>query len=173
VTRTAESAAEGFSVLDGVALVAGAAVASVHMRGVLVEDLFGPGWVIVLGTFAWVAVTAAGPFLFLVRKYARSMPRYPKVGDALWAVLGLPWLLTALIQTAAMPSQTGQVPATLLMIGLGASSLIALAVVWGTWVMVTPQQASETFSTPWTNRVGLVLSIAWPIQCGLGMVVMG
>src|SRR4051812_19676204 len=167
----AESAADGFSVLDGVALVAGAAVASVHMRGVLVEELFGPGWVIVVGTFAWVALTAAGPFLFLVRKYARSMTSYPRVGDALWAGLGLPWLLTALIQTAPMPSQPGvppgQVPATLLMIGLGASSLVALAVVWGTWVMVTPQKASETFSRPWTNRVGLILLIAWPIQCGL------
>jgi hypothetical protein len=49
--------------------------------------------------------------------------------------------------------------------------LIALAVVWLTWVMVPPEQASRTASTPWTNRVGLILSIAWPIQCGLGMVV--
>ena len=29
-----------------------------------------------------------------------------------------------------------------------------------------------TSSAPWTNRVGLILAIAWPIQCGLGMVVL-
>jgi len=59
------------------------------------------------------------------------------------------------------------------MVGLGVASLTVLSVVWGTWVTVTPEQASETFSPPWTNRVGLVLSIAWPVQCGVGMVVIG
>lgn len=171
----ADAAGGGFSVLDGVALVAGAAVASVHMRGVLDERLFAPGWVIVLGSFVWVSATAAGPFLFLLRRFVAALPGYPKVGDRLWAVLGLPWLVTALLQTA--PSSTaltpGPVPSTLLIVGLGIASLIALGVVWGTWVMVTPQQATETFSPPWTNRVGLFLAIAWPIQCGVGMVVMG
>src|SRR4051794_38293304 len=93
----------GFSVLDGVALVTGAAVASVHIRGVIrVTDhpgIDGFGWVLVWGTFAWVAVTAAGPFVFLVRRFARRISDYPKVGDQLWAVLGLPWLSTAVLNS--------------------------------------------------------------------------
>jgi hypothetical protein len=175
IVRMRDPDGGGVSVLDGVALVAGAAVAAVHIRGILSDDIFGPGWVIVLGTFIWVSVTAAGPFLFLVRKYARALDEYPRVGDWLWALLGLPWLLTALIQTTPAQAVPGPQPhpaaATLLTVGLWATSLIALAVVWMTWVVVTPKEASRTFSPPWTNRVGLLLSIAWPIQCGLGLVV--
>ena len=26
---------------------------------------------------------------------------------------------------------------------------------------------------PWTDRLGLMLTVAWPIQCGVGLVVMG
>src|SRR5436309_524433 len=54
----------GFSVLDGAAIVTGAAVASIHIRRVIRDDLAAPGWVLIWGTFAWVALTAAGPFLF-------------------------------------------------------------------------------------------------------------
>jgi hypothetical protein len=175
-----ETAGGGFSVLDGVAAVAGAAVASIHMRGVLDTDIPWSNSVVVLLTFLWVGLTAVGPFLYVLRRYLRGVPGYPKVGDRLWALLGLPWLVTALLQTVA-PSRTGaeavSAPDTLtgplLMIGLGTTSLIALAVVWGTWVMVPPEKAAETFAPPWTNRVGLFLSIAWPIQCGVGLVVIG
>ena len=34
--------------------------------------------------------------------------------------------------------------------------------------MVPPEEAARTAATPWTNRVGLILSVAWPIQCGVG-----
>ena len=175
-----DTAGSGFAVLDGVALVAGAAVASVHMRGVLDENLHGAGWLLILIPFAWLGLTAAGPFVYLVRRYARPAPGVPKVGDRLWALLGLPWLLTALIQ--ANPSQAGGVAppvtpgsasATILFVGLGVVSLIAQAVVWATWVAVTPERATATFSTPWTNRVGLVLAVTWPLQYGLGLVVTG
>ena len=60
-----------------------------------------------------------------------------------------------------------------LSIGLAVVSLIAMVVIWTTWVVVTPEQASQTFARPWTNRVGLLLSVAWPVQCGVGMVVIG
>jgi hypothetical protein len=60
-----------------------------------------------------------------------------------------------------------------LSLGLGLACLITLGVVWNTWVMVPPEQAARVEAGPWTNRVGLILSIAWPIQCGLGMVVLG
>ena len=163
----------GFSVLDGAVLVSGAAVASVHIRGVMSESLTGPGSILTWGCFAWIAVTASGPFLLLVRLYARRLPDYPKVGDRLWALIGLPWILTALIRPASTPGvgHRHDLYAIALSVGLGVVSLIALAVVWGTWVMVSPQQAAQTSSAPWTNRVGLVLAVAWPIQCGIGLVV--
>jgi hypothetical protein len=164
----------GFSVMDGVALVVGAAIASVHMLRVLRADLSTAGWVMLWLAFAWVAVTAAGPFLFLARRFARRMPNYPRTGDRLWALLGLPWLATALLQSAEAGTQPRQdaLFASTLSIGLALVCLIALAVVWGTWVMVPPEQAARMEAGPWTNRVGLILSIAWPIQCGLGMVVL-
>ncbi len=166
---------EGFSVLDGVALVTGAAVASVHVRGIIRDGLTGPGWALIWVTFSWVALTAAGPFVFLGRRFARRLAGYPKVGDTLWALLGLPWIVTALLRSAAMGEghRGDDLVAAVLGVGLGGASLIALGVVWATWVLVPPEQASRTAAAPWTNRVGLILSVAWPVQCGLGMVVVG
>lgn len=174
-TEQTKTGGNGFTVLDGAALVAGAAVASVHVRGALLAEFAGPGWALVWLTFAWVSLTAAGPFVFLQRKYVRPSPGYPGVGDCLWGMLGLPWLLTSLVQTTPgggdRPSNDPL--AVTLSLGLVVVSILATAVVWRTWVMVTPRTASETFSGPWTNRVGLFLSVTCPIQCGLGMVVIG
>jgi hypothetical protein len=169
------AASTGFSVLDGAALVAGAAVAAAHLRGVIKTELVGPGWVVVWGSFLWIGLTAAGPFIYLFRLYLRQEKGYPKVGDRLWAMLGLPWLLTTVFQgePGAAGGWSHELLTAGLSVGLGVAGLIAVAVVWGTWVMVTPQRADQTFSGPWTNRVGLLLAIAWPVQCGLGMVVMG
>jgi hypothetical protein len=178
VSERGLSEAGGFTVLDGAALVAGAAVSAVHVRGAIRGELIGPGWVVLLGTFFWVALTSAGPFLYLFRRYLRPFPGHPRVGDRLWAVLGLPWLATTLLQTPPNPAvDTLRPSADLLTVtlagGIGMAAIIAVAVVWGNWVVVSPQKASQTFSGPWTNRVGLILAIAWPIQCGLGMVVIG
>ena len=126
-------------------------------------------------TFTWVAVTATGPFLYLARRFARRLADYPKIGDRLWAMLGIPWLLTAVIQSADRRDRSrGRTPCSRrrLSVGLGLVCLIALGVVWSTWVMVPPEQAARVEAAPWTNRVGLILAIAWPIQCGLGMVVL-
>jgi hypothetical protein len=165
----------GLSVLDGAALVTGAAVASIHIRAVLrdSEQLATPGWLLIWGTFAWVALTAAGPFLFLVRRFLRRLAGYPNVGDALWAVLGLPWILTAVIRSGLPgdPQQRDALFGLGLSILLGLACLIALGVVWKRWVMVSPEEAARTASAPWTNRVGLVLAVGWPIQCGVGLVV--
>jgi hypothetical protein len=164
----------GFSVLDGSALVMGSAIASIHILGVRRWELSGANWLMVALTFTWVALTAAGPFLFLERRYARRIPRYPQVGDRLWAILGIPWVMTALVQSAAPNSEPRHSPWLTLTLstGLALACLIALAVVWSTWVIVPPEQAAQIEAAPWTNRVGLILSIAWPIQCGLGMVVL-
>ncbi len=164
----------GFSLLDGVALVSGAAVSSVHVRTVVPVAISGFGIVAIWGIFTWIALSAAGPFVFVVRRYVRRAPGYPKVGDWLWALIGCPWLVSALIRSADGDSPTernGLVSITLLA-GIAIVSIIALGVVWSTWVTVPPEQAARTASHPWTNRLGLLLAVAWPIQCGLGMVIL-
>jgi hypothetical protein len=165
---------EGFSILDGAALVMGSAIASTHILGVRRWELSAANWVVVALTFTWVALTAAGPFIFLERRYARRIPNYPQIGDQLWALLGLPWLVTALGQSAAPTSDPGHNPwvTMTLSTGLAIACVVAVAIVWSTWVMVPPHQAARVEAAPWTNRVGLILSIAWPIQCGLGMIVL-
>jgi hypothetical protein len=164
----------GFSIMDGAALVVGAAIASVHVLGIRRVDLSGPGQVMIGLTFCWIAMTAAGPFLYLGRRFIRRLPDYPKTGDRLWSLLGLPWLVTAILQSATPGTEPRHNPlfSATLIIGLSVVCLIALIVVWGTWVMVTPAQSAQVEAAPWTNRLGLILSIAWPIQCGLGMVVL-
>jgi hypothetical protein len=164
----------GFSVLDGGALVMGSAIASIHTLRVMRGNLTGAGWIMICITFAWVAVTAAGPFLFLARRFGRRLPDYPKIGDRLWALLGIPWLVTAVVQSSDPGSEPRQnsLFTTTLSAGLAVTCLITLGVVWNTWVMVPPEQAVRVEAAPWTNRVGLILAIAWPIQCGLGMVVL-
>ena len=89
-------------------------------------------------------------------------------------MLGVPWLLTAVIQSATAGSEPRQnsLFTTTLSVGLGLVCLITLGVVWTTWVMVPPEQAARVEVAPWTNRVGLILAITWPIQCGLGLVVL-
>lgn len=161
------------TVLDGLALVMGSAIASVHILRIMRSGLSAGGWVMVGLTFLWVALTSSGPFIFLARRYSRRLAGYPRVGDWLWAVMGIPWLLTALIQSA-LPGDPRQNPlfTMTLSISLVIACMTCLAVVWGTWVMVPPEQAARVEAEPWTNRVGLILSIAWPIQCGLGMVVL-
>jgi hypothetical protein len=162
------------NVLDGVALVMGSAIASVHILRVMRSGLSVGGWVMICLTFTWVSLTSAGPFIFLARRYSRRLSGYPKIGDWLWAVLGLPWLLTAIIQSALPGEDPRQNPLFSLSLttSLAIACMICLAVVWGTWVMVPPEKAAVMESSPWTSRVGLILSIAWPIQCGLGMVVL-
>ena len=162
------------TVLDCLALVMGSAIASVHILRIMRSGLTAAGWVMVCLTFAWVALTSAGPFIFLARRYSRRLSGYPKVGDWLWAVMGLPWLVTAILQSALPGEDPRQSPlfSLTLSVSLAVACAICTAVVWGTWVMVPPERASVIEGQPWTNRVGLILSIAWPIQCGLGMVVL-
>ena len=52
--------------------------------------------------------------------------------------------------------------------------LVTMAVVWSRWVMVAPRGSlDEEESGGWSHRVGLALGVAWPLQCGLGMIVLG
>jgi hypothetical protein len=164
----------GFSVLDLAALVTGSAIASIHVLRVMRVNLAVGGWIMIGLVFTGVTLTAAGPFVFLVRRFARREPDYPKIGDRLWALLGIPWLASALLKSATPGNEPRYEPlfATTLSVGLGIVCMTALAVVWSTWVMVPPEQAARLETGAWTNRVGLIVSIAWPLQCGLGMIVL-
>ncbi len=98
MTDRAESGG-GFTVLDGVALVTGAAVASVHVRSA-VPRVVGPvGWFWAWCLFSWLTLTSAGPYLYLVRKFFTKPDGYPRLGDRLWALAGIPWLIAAMIRT--------------------------------------------------------------------------
>ena len=174
MTELAKNAAT-LTVSDGVAIIAGAAVASVHLRGVMSEQFIGPGWLLVLATFGWVALSSSGPFLFLGRRLLRKDKERLWIGERLWVIIGLPWLASAVIQKGgSVPGQpASELLSTVLSVSLAIVSLISIAVLWETWVKVSPAKAAETFSGPLSNRIGLVLAIAWPIQCGAGMVVIG
>jgi hypothetical protein len=166
---------QGLTLLDVAALVTGAAVASVHIRGAVPNPVASAGSVLVWLTFAGVAVTAAGPLVFLARRFGRRPPGYPRAGDWLWLLLGMPWILTALIQTATAGAGTGRGVLYVegLSLGLALVCLIALGMVWKTWVAVPAEQLARTGPRPWTDRVGLILAVLWPLQCGFGLVVTG
>jgi hypothetical protein len=168
----------GFTLLDGAALVIGAAVASVHMREVVTNTKYlrPLDWALIWLTFTGVALSAAGPFEYLARRYVRRPAGYPRIGDRLWVLLGSPWLLTALFRPATPAGATGarglyDLYRFSLWLAIGASSLISLAVVWRTWVVAPPGHGLRDGPSPWTERVGLALAIAWPLQFGFGLVV--
>jgi hypothetical protein len=168
------SSGGGFTLLDGVALVVGSAVASVHLRA-LTEPRLGGAVALFWITFAGVALTSAGPFLFIARRFVRRTPGYPGIGDQLWGVLGLPWLLTVVLATpprGPSPSR-GEFYVAALGASLAFACLIALGTVWKTWVMAPPDRLRVREPGPWTDRVGLALAVAWPLQCGFGLMVIG
>ncbi|CAN5907488.1 hypothetical protein BH23PLA1_BH23PLA1_22440 [soil metagenome] len=171
----------GWTVLDGAALVIGAAVAAVHLRQAVPDGLAGPGWALMWLSFSGVATTAAGPPVYLFRHLRRRPSSQIRLGDRLWALLGTPWLLAALVR-AALPEGPVEVGRSDLMdlytfglaIGIGVASILSLGIVWAGWVMVPPGQVpGPEESSPWTHKVGLTLAVAWPLQIGFGLVVLG
>jgi hypothetical protein len=168
----------GFGVLDGVALVAGAAVASVHIRSA-VPEFDGPlDWVWAWCLFSWLSLTSAGPYLFLVRRFFTRPGGYPRLGDQLWGLAGLPWLLAAMVRTFEPSSEVvaGRLdPAYIgcLGIGLAIVAMVTVPVLAAKFLLVDPRRPKKPQPSPWTHRLGLMLAVAWPIQCGVGLVVMG
>ncbi len=174
MTATGEGG-RGLSVLDITSLVSGAAVASVHVSGPMREEASAVGGPFLWAVFLWIGVTSAGPFLYLVRRYARKAASYPRLGDRLWTILGLPWVITSVARSIL--SRTG-LPIEKwypfgLSIGLACACVTSLLMVLHQWVLVSPEDAAKTSEGPWTNRVGLALAVAWPIQAGAALVVIG
>ena len=164
-----------FTLLDGVALVVAAAVASVHMK-TPVESASGTGWVLVWLALAGVGLTAAGPILYLARRFGRSLPGYPRLGDQLWGLLGAPWVVTAPLRT----SRAVGYPRALQTYGITLTAtvvtacLIVLAVLWRKYVLTPPTTTAKCPGpTSWTDRLGLLVSVAWPLQCGYLLLVLG
>src|SRR5262249_23258250 len=157
-----DEAGGGFTVLDGAALVIGAAVGSVHIRGAVPsQGLGGYGWSLLWVTLLGVALTAAGPFVFVVRRYWRHARDFPRTGDWLWLPLGLPWLVTLVLR----PRSWGQGPwwdvyQFTLHYGTLAASVVALAVIWRTRVMADADHHAKKRSSAWTERVGTALAVA-------------
>jgi hypothetical protein len=168
----------GFTVLDGVALVTGAAVASVHVR-TAVPRIAGPiGWFWVWCLFSWLALTSGGPFLFLVRRFFTKPENYPRLGDRLWALAGLPWLVAAMVQTfesnsRVISAQQDTAYVGSLTLGLVLVAMISVPVLIVKYFWGDPKSPKPVEISPWTDRLGLFLAVAWPIQCGVGLVVVG
>src|SRR5205085_1405954 len=82
---------------------------------------------------------------------------------------------TALIQTSGPGAGTrrGDLYVGGLSLGLGIACLIALVIVWKTWVIVPAERLARAAPSPWTHKVGLVLAVLWPLQCGFGLAVSG
>jgi hypothetical protein len=169
----------GFTVLDGVALVTGSAVASVHLR-TAVPEFQGPGdWVWACCLFSWLSLTSAGPYVFLVRRFFTRPVGYPRLGDKLWGMAGLPWLLAALVRTGEASTEPVAEqrldPAYVGCLGIGLAlwSMVALTVLAARYLVGDPARSKPPWPSTWTDRIGLFLAVAWPIQCGVGLVVMG
>ena len=166
----------GFSVLDGVALVTGSAVASVHVRVSIPEFAGLADWAWAWCLFTWLTVTSAGPYVFLVRRFFTRPAGYPRLGDQLWALAGLPWLMAAMVRSGDPPGDavTGQLdPAYVgcLSLGLALTTMVGLPLLAGRYLLGDPARKKPTAAT-WTDRIGVALTVAWPIQCAVGLVMM-
>ena len=163
-----------FTLLDGVALVVAAAVASVHMK-TAVQSATGVGWVLVWLAFAGVGVTAAGPMLYVARRFGRTLPSYPRLGDRLWGLLGSPWVATAPLRTSRAVGypRPFELYGLTLTVTVALTCLIVMAVLWKTFVFapLTDRRAVRG-PTSWTDRLGMLVSVAWPFQCGYLLLVL-
>jgi hypothetical protein len=180
-TSRAANRAGGLTMLDAAALVTGGAVASVHFRD-FEEDIAGLGllgWALLVPAFAWLALTAAGPFVFLVRRFSRRPDGYPGPYDWLWLGFGLPWMVAALVRSAlgGLPDGTGTAYSAFLFLALAAATVPALTRLWRSLPRFEPTAsggvAPPTSAEPasWTGRIGRAVAVLWPLQFGLGLAV--
>jgi hypothetical protein len=167
-------ARRGVTLLDSLGLVAGAALASVHLRspsGELTDQGLG---VLLWATLAGIALSAAGPLVFLARRFVRRIPDYPRRGDVLWLVLGAPWVLTAPLRMGGAAGRRDAARIDLydpaLIVALGAACLATLFLIWDAWGKPSPDGGRAESFPPWTEAVGWCLAVGWPLQCGFGLV---
>ncbi len=173
--------AGGLTMLDATALVTGGAVASVHFRD-FDEEIAGlglAGWALLVPAFAWLALTAAGPSVFLVRRFSRRPEGYPGPYDWLWLGFGLPWLVAGLFRSASggLTDEAASRYAEFLFVALAGAAIPALLRLWRSFSRAEPStgpgHVSPTAPQPasWTARVGRAIAVLWPLQFGLGLLV--
>lgn len=164
----------GFTVLDGVAVVIAAAIASLHLRTPMLRA-FGAGWGLLWLTFAGVGISAAGPVVLVMRLYGRRPKGYPRLGDKLWAMLGSPWILTAFLRPTRSASEFATISfyGTMLTISVGLASLFVQVIMWKVWVLKPPgmRNLGKSPST-WTERLGMAISVASPLQIAFLLIVL-
>jgi hypothetical protein len=167
----------GWNLLDAVAIVTGAAVASVHVRERIDPGghLTTIGGGLLVASFLFLSLTSTGPILYFVRKFLRHTHRYPRDGDRVWMMLGLPWFVVALWRSSLgpVPSRLAlERTAGMLQVGIG------LAAVYSTWMLIkrwrelAPPPNGEPDPprvTPASSRIGFALGAAWPLQLGLAL----
>lgn len=174
-----EAISRDFTVLDGGAFVIGAAVAAAHLRLAFPAPRGGAAWCFVGAVFLWLAVTTAGPFVYLTRRLPRRPGWTPRVGDRLWLLWGLPWIGPGVV--AALRRPGGAPPADrldpiyvgALGIGLFLATAVAVPVLATRLLWGEPGRGGRAGGPSWTQGVGLALSAAWPIQVGVGLLVIG
>ena len=165
--------------LDLVALICGAAIAAIHVRLAVPAPRGGATWFFGGALFVWLALTATGPFCYLARRWTRPPDAsFPLVGDRLWVLWGCPWVISAVVESILDPRTTD--PGRLepiyvgsLGLGLFLASAIAVPVVAARFLWGEPGVTRRGQAGNWTHWVGLALSATWPIQCGVGLLVMG
>lgn len=160
---------QGITLLDVAAFVAGAAVSSVHLRdhadGELARDAPGLFWL----TFAGIAVTAAGPFLWLTKRFLRPVAGYPTKSDRSWIALGFAWAATApicLFATGSTSEGPG-FPPQVLAVAIGIACVYVLGLHWTSWRRGGEISENEP---SWTARVGAIVAVTWPLQCGFALI---
>ena len=168
-----------FTMLDGCSMVLGAAIAAVHVRLSRAEPHSVAGWVLVLGLLALISLTASGPFLYLSRRFlTRRISGYPQVGDRLWVLWGAPWVASALVE-AVLPSKginpgrPDPVYVGSLGLGLFLATMIAVPIFGSLYLWGDPGATRRAAGIAWSQTIGLALTATWPIQCGVGLVLMG
>jgi hypothetical protein len=170
----------GFTVLDGAGLVGGAAAASVHLRDLVDRPITAAGWVLAWLAFSGVALSAAGPIVLAVRRLSGRDRGAPRLGEWLWLLLGTPWLLGAPLRpfppesAATAPlADDRQLYLLVLSLTLAACCLAAMLIVWYAWVQAPARRRDAGPPPRWSEVVGLCLAIAWPLQWGFLLVVLG
>ncbi|MFO0956265.1 MAG: hypothetical protein U0800_02230 [Isosphaeraceae bacterium] len=161
----------GLTVLDVLALVLGSSVASVHARPAFVELANGAGWAAVVPAFLGMAVTSAGPFLRLSRRWAEGKPPGPADGIRYWSALGCPWIAAALVRAAA-PWARGVVQ-VILVSGLLLAGTYVVVEIWRTRMRLDDDQAPPrpVESQHWTGPVGTAIAVAWPLQLACDLMI--
>lgn len=103
---------------------------------------------------------------------ARPHPK-KRLGDYLWALLGLPWWLSGLplafLGDVRIAPAAEELYALGLLVSLGLANVLVAGLVWSCWIARPEVPEDEERVAPLSHRLGLLLAVCWPIQLGFGL----